>query len=97
LEQIVALDAEFVEGAAAAGGGAVPTAAAAASGSNAEEGVDLLARLSIVDGHGRVLYDEFVRPGQPVVDYRTPISGVTEAQLVEKGAHFLLLYHRKAI
>jgi RNA exonuclease 4 len=76
MEELVALDAEYV-------GGGSP-AAAAASATRGER-VDLLARLSIVDGHGRVLCDEWVLPAEPVADYRTPISGVTEALLIEKG------------
>jgi RNA exonuclease 4 len=72
LEQLVALDAEYVGG----------------NSKKDEERVDLLARLSIVDGHGRVLCDEWVRPAQPVTDYRTAISGVTEAQLAKKGGRF---------
>lgn len=35
-----------------------------------------LARCSILDYHGNILYDEYVRPCQPVTDYRTPWSGI---------------------
>lgn len=35
-----------------------------------------LARVSIVDFHGRQVYDSFVRPQERVVDWRTHISGV---------------------
>lgn len=35
-----------------------------------------LARCSILDYHGNILYDDYVRPCQPVTDYRTPWSGI---------------------
>lgn len=35
-----------------------------------------LARCSILDYHGNLLYDKYVRPCQPVTDYRTPWSGI---------------------
>ena len=35
-----------------------------------------LARVSLVDFHGRQVYDSFVRPKEHVVDWRTHISGV---------------------
>ncbi|KAJ4390663.1 3'-5' exonuclease [Gnomoniopsis smithogilvyi] len=36
-----------------------------------------LARVSIVDFHGRQIYDSYVRPKERVVDWRTRISGIT--------------------
>uniref|UniRef100_G1M2B4 Interferon stimulated exonuclease 20 n=2 Tax=Ailuropoda melanoleuca TaxID=9646 RepID=G1M2B4_AILME len=36
-----------------------------------------LARCSLVDVHGTVLYDEFIRPEGEITDYRTPVSGIT--------------------
>lgn len=36
-----------------------------------------LARVSIVDFHGRQVYDSFVRPKERVTDWRTEISGVS--------------------
>lgn len=35
-----------------------------------------LARVSIVDFHGRQVYDSYVRPQERVVDWRTRISGI---------------------
>lgn len=35
-----------------------------------------LARVSIVDFHGRQVYDSYVRPREKVVDWRTKISGI---------------------
>uniref|UniRef100_A0A8C4TMK5 Apoptosis-enhancing nuclease-like n=1 Tax=Erpetoichthys calabaricus TaxID=27687 RepID=A0A8C4TMK5_ERPCA len=35
-----------------------------------------LARCSIVSYNGTVLYDKYIKPKQPVVDYRTPWSGI---------------------
>ena len=36
-----------------------------------------LARCSLVDYHGSVLYDKFIRPEGDITDYRTPVSGIT--------------------
>ncbi|XP_004370677.1 interferon-stimulated gene 20 kDa protein isoform X2 [Trichechus manatus latirostris] len=35
-----------------------------------------LARCSLVDAHGVVIYDKFIRPEGEITDYRTPVSGV---------------------
>ncbi|KAI4867965.1 ribonuclease H-like domain-containing protein [Hypoxylon rubiginosum] len=37
----------------------------------------VLARVSVVDFHGRQVYDSFVRPREHVTDWRTPITGIT--------------------
>lgn len=39
--------------------------------------VSELARCSVVSYHGDVLYDKYVRPEMPIVDYRTRWSGIT--------------------
>ncbi|KAI0019490.1 ribonuclease H-like domain-containing protein [Xylariomycetidae sp. FL0641] len=44
-----------------------------------------LARVSAVDFHGAPVYDAYVRPREPVTDYRTPITGITAATL-RRGA-----------
>ena len=36
----------------------------------------MLARCSLVNGHGEILYDKFVRPTEKVVDFRTCVSGI---------------------
>lgn len=41
-----------------------------------------LARCSIVDYHGNILYDKYVQPCQPVTDYRTPWSGIQRHHLL---------------
>jgi len=41
----------------------------------------MLARVSIVNSHGHVVYDSFVAPQEKVVDYRTSVSGVKPADL----------------
>jgi len=46
---------------------------------------NLLARVSIVNSHGHVLLDKYVRPSVDVTDYRTEFSGVTAEQLLERG------------
>ncbi len=40
-----------------------------------------LARVSIVDSYGKPLYDEFVKPSEPVLSYNTEFSGISEQQL----------------
>ncbi|CAG8612210.1 6756_t:CDS:2, partial [Ambispora gerdemannii] len=41
----------------------------------------LLARVSLVDFHGNIVFDSYVKPNQPVTDYRTKFSGITEDSL----------------
>lgn len=40
-----------------------------------------LARVSIVNYHGVIMLDRFVRPREKVTDYRTWVSGVREEDL----------------
>ncbi|XP_018496552.1 RNA exonuclease 4 [Galendromus occidentalis] len=42
---------------------------------------NMLARVSIVNLHGNVVYDEYVLPKEPVTDYRTNISGIRPEHL----------------
>jgi RNA exonuclease 4 len=42
---------------------------------------NMLARVSIVNQLGQCLYDKYVQPTEPVVDYRTSVSGITEQHL----------------
>ncbi|CAF0884364.1 unnamed protein product [Rotaria sordida] len=47
-----------------------------------EMGLDnMLARISIVNQLGQCLYDKYVNPTEPIIDYRTSISGITEKHL----------------
>lgn len=47
-----------------------------------EMGMDnMIARVSIVNQLGQCLYDKHVKPTEPVVDYRTAVSGITEEHL----------------
>ncbi|XP_046507369.1 interferon-stimulated gene 20 kDa protein [Equus quagga] len=46
-----------------------------------------LARCSLVDLHGTVLYDKFIQPDGEIVDYRTRVSGVTPRHM-EKATPF---------
>lgn len=56
-------------------------------GPNGEE--DQLARVSVLDVRGRSIYDEFVKPVQEVVDYRTAVSGIRAGHLRSSSAkHF---------
>ncbi|KAL3981542.1 Exonuclease family protein [Acanthocheilonema viteae] len=43
---------------------------------------NMLARVSIVNIHGRCIYDKYVIPRENVTDYRTPISGIRPINLV---------------
>ncbi len=47
---------------------------------------DALARVSLVNFHGAVLYDVHVRPSDFVSDYRTAVSGVTAGQVHGRAA-----------
>lgn len=40
-----------------------------------------LARCSVLDYHGNVLYDKYIRPRQPVTDFRTRWSGIQKHHL----------------
>uniref|UniRef100_A0A914I0Y8 RNA exonuclease 4 n=1 Tax=Globodera rostochiensis TaxID=31243 RepID=A0A914I0Y8_GLORO len=42
---------------------------------------DMLARVSIVDTDERTVYDKYVKPTQPIVDYRTEASGINAGDL----------------
>lgn len=54
-------------------------------GMNGEDSI--LARVSIVNQYGKVLYDKFVKPTEEVVDYRTAVSGIRPADLIN-GCEF---------
>ena len=40
-----------------------------------------LARITIVDWDYNIVLDQFIKPNEPVVDYRTYVSGITEDDL----------------
>jgi len=42
----------------------------------------ILARVSVVNQYGCCVYDKFVKPTERVTDYRTKVSGVRRADLV---------------
>ncbi|KAJ3341399.1 hypothetical protein HDU91_000719, partial [Kappamyces sp. JEL0680] len=44
--------------------------------------------VTLVNFHGTVIYDEYVLPQEPVLDYRTAVSGITPNVLREKGRPF---------
>ncbi|KAI1653557.1 ribonuclease H-like domain-containing protein [Daldinia decipiens] len=48
----------------------------------------VLARVSVVDFHGRQVYDSFVRPREPVTDWRTHITGLTPRILLPVARSF---------
>lgn len=45
-----------------------------------------LARVSLVNFHGQIVLDTFVKQKEKVTDYRTAVSGVRPADLVGKNA-----------
>ena len=47
-----------------------------------------LARVSLVNFHGAVILDEFVRQRERVTDYRTLVSGVRETDMIN-GTHII--------
>lgn len=50
--------------------------------------VSVLARVSIVNGHGHVVYDQHVRVEEKVTDYRTAVSGIRKEDLELKGISY---------
>ncbi|KAJ2485153.1 3'-5' exonuclease [Coemansia sp. RSA 2320] len=50
----------------------------------------MLARVSIVNYYGHVVLDTFVKPLEPVTDYRTWVSGIRKADLVGARAFALV-------
>lgn len=65
-----------------------------------EEGRQILARISLIDGSGdggfRVLADDCVLPTEPVLDYVTRFSGLTEEDLSPNTSRRALVSHRIA-
>ncbi|KOX70829.1 RNA exonuclease 4 [Melipona quadrifasciata] len=47
----------------------------------------MLARISIVNRHGFCVYDKYVKPREPVQDYRTKVSGIRPEDL-QNGEEF---------
>jgi RNA exonuclease 4 len=54
----------------------------------------MLARVSLVDFEGRIVYDAYVKPTEAVVDYRTGITGITKEILDRKGEQFSVVRKR---
>lgn len=48
----------------------------------------MLARVSIVNEKGEIIMDKYVKPTQPVIDYRTQYSGIKPSHL-ENAYHFV--------
>ena len=55
-----------------------------------------LARVSVVNHFGEVLLDEFVKPIEEVVDYRTKVSGIRPSDL-ENGELFFYILSRQFV
>jgi RNA exonuclease 4 len=49
---------------------------------------DMLARVSIVNTLGNVIYDKYVQPIEPVTDYRSFVSGIYPQHLTNYGVPF---------
>ncbi|XP_014637786.1 PREDICTED: RNA exonuclease 4 [Ceratotherium simum simum] len=54
-------------------------------GPNGEESI--AARVSIVNQYGKCVYDKYIKPTQPVTDYRTAVSGIRPEHL-RQGEEF---------
>ena len=50
-------------------------------GTGPEGDFSMLARCSIVNHHGNILYDTYVAPMDKITDFRTQISGITPRHL----------------
>jgi len=55
----------------------------------------ILARVSMVNQYGCCIYDKFVKPTERVTDYRTKVSGVRRADLLNGMFVILILIVRK--
>lgn len=44
---------------------------------------DILARISVVNELGKILYDKFVKPTEKVTDFRTAVSGVRPENMIK--------------
>ncbi|XP_055372974.1 uncharacterized protein LOC129606605 [Condylostylus longicornis] len=53
---------------------------------------DMLARVSLVNQKGEVLLDKFVKPIEPVTDYRTEVSGIRPHD-IQNAENFLKVQH----
>lgn len=56
-------------------------------GPKGEESV--AARVSVVNQHGKCVYDKCIKPTQPVTDYRTAVSGMRPENLKQGGSSLL--------
>lgn len=50
----------------------------------------LVARVSVVNQFGKCVYDKYIRPTQPVTDYRTAVSGI-RPQHLQQGEAFAVV------
>ena len=50
-------------------------------GGGSDGSINLLARCSIVNHHGNMIYDKYVQPIDTVSDYRTRFSGIRPSHL----------------
>ena len=63
------------------------------AGPKGEESV--AARVSIVNQYGKCVYDKYVKPTQPVTDYRTAVSGIRPENLKQGGSSQLMSTEEK--
>lgn len=59
----------------------------------AENERSALARVSIVNYHGHLVLDTFVKPKEKVTDWRTWVSGVSAASMKDGACFSSFLYH----
>ena len=61
-------------------------------GGGSDGSINLLARCSIVNHHGNVIYDKYVQPIDTVSDYRTRFSGIRPSHLKDGEHQVLYIY-----
>jgi RNA exonuclease 4 len=60
-----------------------------------ESGKSILARVTLVNSHGNVVYDKLVLPTEKVTDYRTWVTGLRKHNLSEDTGEFLFPFFSK--
>lgn len=79
LSQVVAIDCEMV-------GVGPPIGHKTRNGKRDPIRRSALARVSIVDFHGHVVLDAYIKPREKVTDFRTSVSGIRPSDLVGENA-----------
>lgn len=54
----------------------------------------IVAKVTLIGWNGEILFDEFIKPDRQVTDYRTFVSGITEADLEHAEMDFYMCRER---